>query len=170
MKLKTLIALATLAGSCFSAAAAPIVLSPDPTMPGTFTGSFTQAVNGLFIDEFDFSPSTFSGLISFVLTGVGGNVNFFVSTVNGQDFSTGPDGGPFTTFSFQAQVTADMPLKLTVFGAAFDGNGDPFGEGSYSGTVTAVAAAAVPEPATFALILAGLAGVGLTRRHARSAA
>ena len=167
MKLKTLIALATLAGSGFTAVAAPIVLSPDPTTPGTFNGSFTQAVEGVFVDEFDFSPGTFSGLISFMLTGTG-NLSFFVSTVNDQSFSTGPAGGPFTNFSFQAQVTADMPLKLTVFGTAFDDNGDPFGQGSYRGTISAVSdVAAVPEPATFALILAGLVGAGLVRRRSR---
>ena len=170
MKLKTLIALATLAGSGFAATAAPITLSPDPTKPGTFTGSFTQMAQGVFVDEFDFLPSTFSGLISFVLTGVGGNINFLTSTVNDQKFGTDA-GQDLTKFSFQAKVTADMPLHLTVFGAALDGNGDPFGEGSYSGLVTAVAdVAAVPEPATFALLLAGLMGVGLTRRRTRSAA
>ena len=87
MKLKNLIALATLASSGFAAVAAPIVLSPDPTTPGTFTGNFTQAVESVFVNEFDFLPMTFSGLISFVLTGVGGNVNFFVADVNGQGFS-----------------------------------------------------------------------------------
>lgn len=169
MKLKNLIALATLAGSCLTAVAAPIALSPDPTAPGTFTGSFSQMVDGLFVDEYDFSPTTFSGLISFVLTGVGGNVNFFVATVNDQSFSTGPDGGPFTSFSFQAQVTADAPLRLSVFGANLDADGNPGGQGSYFGTVSAVSdVAAVPEPASFALILAGLVGLGLTTRRSRS--
>ena len=135
-------------------------------MPGTFTGSFTQMVDGLAIDDFDFTPPTFSGLISFVLTGVGGNVNFFVATVNDQSFSTGPDGGPFNTFAFQAQVTADMPLHLSVFGANLLDDGNPGGQGSYFGSITAVSdVAAVPEPATFALMLAGLVGVGLTRRR-----
>ena len=62
MKLKTLFAIAALAGSCFAVAAAPVLLTPSPTTPGSFTGSFTQSVDGLFIDEFSFLPQTFSGM------------------------------------------------------------------------------------------------------------
>ena len=166
MKMKTLFAIAALAGSCFCAAAAPVLLTPSPTTPGTFTGSFTQSVDGFFLDEFSFLPSTFSGLVSVTLTVLSGPITFFTGSLNGQDFGTDPLPSP--TFSFQALVSNDVPLSLTVFGAVLDADLNPAGAGSYLGTVTGVAA--VPEPATFALILAGLMGVGLTRRRSSSTA
>lgn len=160
MKLKTLLASAALACASLSASAAPIALSPSPTMPGTFSADFTRSVDGLFVDDFTFTPSSFSGLVSVVLTSLSGPVSFFTGSLNGHDFGYDPTLGP--TFSFQAQVSADVPLSLTVFGAVLDVDGNPAGLGSYMGSITGVTA--VPEPATLALMLAGLVAVGLARR------
>lgn len=163
MKLKTLLLSATLAAASLSAAAVPVVLTPSG--PDTFFGSFTQSVEGLFVDEFSFSPTSFSGVVSVVLTGLTGPVSFYTASLNGQGFSYFPELGE-PTFSFQATVSSDVPLSLTVFGAVLDSDGNPAGLGSYSGTINAVAA--VPEPQTLGLLLAGLGALALTARRKRS--
>lgn len=163
MKLKTLLLSAALAAASLSAAAAPIVLAPSG--PGSLSGSFTQTVDGLFIDQFDFTPSSFSGVVSVVLSGLAGPVSFFTASLNGQDFSYFPELGE-PTFSFQATVSSDVPLSLTVFGAVLDVDGNPAGLGSYMGSINAVTA--VPEPQTLALLLAGLGVMALVARRRRS--
>nr|WP_316638824.1 FxDxF family PEP-CTERM protein [uncultured Roseateles sp.] len=154
------IALAGAASLSFAGPPDPVALMP--TGPGLYSGGFTQPVDGLFIDTFSFTPEAFSGLVSVTLSSRAGPVSFFTASLNGQDFSYFPEMGQ-TDFVFKAQVTNSMPLSLTVFGAVLDGNGNPLGAGSYSGAITV----AVPEPQTYVLMLAGLAGlVGVARRKA----
>ena len=163
MTLKKLLLAAALAGSAGLAFAAdPVVLVP--TTPGMFGGEFTQLADGLFIDTFSFLPEAFAGQVSVVLSSLSGPVSFFTASLNGQDFSFFPGPSPID-FAFQAYVTADMPLTLTVFGAVLDADGNPGGMGSYHGAVTA----AVPEPQTWVLLMAGLAGVAFTARRRRAA-
>lgn len=154
-----------LAGAASLASAAP----PDPVQlmpsgPGLLSGGFTQTVDGLFIDTFSFMPAALDGLVSVTLSSLGGPVSFFTASLNGQDFSYFPELGQ-TDFAFQAQVTSGMPLSLTVFGAVLDGDGNPLGAGSYSGSITV----AVPEVQSYALMLAGLAGLALAARRRRKA-
>ncbi len=152
MKFRTLLAAVALAASA-GASQADTVVTLTPTGPGMFAGGFTQAVDGVFVDTFSFIPASFAGLVSVSLSSLSGPVTFFVGSLNGQDFSSfepAPAG-----FAFSTYVTADMPLMLTVFGAVLDADGNPGGAGSYRGVITA----AVPEPQTWALMLAGLMGV-----------
>ena len=159
MNLKSLLIAATLAGSALASVAAPVSLLPSG--PGMFSGSFTQSVDGSFIDEFTFSPASFSGLVSVRLSSVSGPVSFFSALLNGQGFSFDPALGQ-PDFSFSALVTNDMPLMLTVLGAVLDAAGNPAGAGSYAAAITA---AAVPEPQSLALVLAGLAALGFALRR-----
>ena len=126
-----------------------------------FSGGFTQTVDGLFVDDFTFSPASFSGVVSVSLSSVSGPVSFFSAILNGQGFSFFPELGQ-PDFSFSALVTNDTPLKLTVLGAVLDAAGNPEGVGSYAGLITA---SPVPEPQSFALILAGLAALGFALRR-----
>jgi len=159
MTLKKLLLAAAFAGSASLAFAAdPVVLVP--TTPGMFSGEFTQLADGLFIDTFSFLPEAFAGRVSVVLSSLSGPVSFFTASLNGQDFSFFPGPTPMD-FAFQAFVTADMPLTLTVFGAVLDADGNPGGMGAYHGAITA----AVPEPQTWVLLMAGLAGIGLNARR-----
>lgn len=163
MNLKQLLAAAAIAG----AASASIAATPDPVMllptgPGMFAGSFVQPVEGLFIDTFSFIPDAFRGRVSVSLSSLSGPVSFFTASLNGQDFSFFPELGQ-VDFSFNAYVNNDVPLSLTVFGAVLDGKGNLGGLGSYSGSITA----AIPEPQTWALFLAGLAGIAVAGRKAR---
>jgi hypothetical protein len=163
MTLKKLLLAAALAGSAGLAFAAdPVVLVP--TAPGMFSGEFTQLADGLFIDTFAFLPDTFAGRVSVVLSSLSGPVSFFTASLNGQDFSFFPGPTPMD-FAFQASVNADMPLTLTVFGAVLDTDGNPGGTGAYHGAINA----AVPEPQTWVLLMAGLATVGFTARRRRNA-
>lgn len=153
-----------LAGATSLAWAAPP--DPVPLMPagtGMLAGGFTQAVDGLFVDTFDFMPAAVDGLVSVTLSSLAGPVSFFTASLNGQDFSYFPELGQ-TDFRFQAQVSSSMPLSLTVFGAVLDGDGNPLGAGSYSGAITV----AVPEVQSYALMLAGLVGLAAVARRRRA--
>ena len=152
MKFKTLLAAVALVGSA-GISQADTVVTLTPTGPGMFAGGFTQAVDGVFVDTFSFIPASFAGLVSVSLSSLSGPVTFFVGSLNGQDFSSF-EPAP-ASFAFSAYVSADMPLMLTVFGAVLDADGNPGGAGSYRGVITA----AVPEPQTWALMLAGMAGM-----------
>ena len=154
MKFKTLLAAVALAGTA-GLSHADTIVTLTPTGPGMFAGGFTQAVDGVFVDTFSFIPASFAGLVSVSLSSLSGPVSFFVGSLNGQDFSSF-EPAP-ASFAFSAYVTADMPLMLTVFGAVLDVDGNPGGAGSYRGVITA----AVPEPQTWAMLLAGLAGIAV---------
>ena len=161
MKFKTLIAAVALVG-CAGTSQADTVVTLTPTGPGMFAGGFTQAVDGVFVDTFSFIPVSFAGLVSVTLSSLSGPVTFFVGSLNDQDFSNFAPAP--ASFSFQAYVSDDRPLKLTVFGAVLNDDGSPGGAGSYRGVITA----AVPEPQTWALMLAGMAGLaGLSGASAR---
>ena len=165
MKLKTLLCAAALAGAAnWSWAATPDPVQLLPTGPGMLSGTFEQPVEGLFVNTFSFNPMTFEGSVSVTLSSLTGPVSFFSASLNGQDFSYFPEMGS-TDFMFQAFVNADMPLTLTVFGAVLDADGNPNGMGSYRGVVVAV-----PEPQTYALLLAGLLGLSVAARRASSQA
>ncbi len=169
MNLKRLFVTAALACTAGAALADPPPVTLTPSGGGLFSGAFTQMVDGLFIDTFTFLPATFAGLVSVTLSSVSGPVSFFTASLNDHDFSFFPEvDGP--AFSFSATVTADAPLTLTVFGAVLAGDGNPGGAGSYHGTINAASVAAVPEPETYALMLAGIAAVGWGARRRRAAA
>ena len=88
------------------------------------------------------------------------STNFFVALINADSFSFFPASG-VTNFSFQSVVDASSPLSLTAFGYAGDASNLTDGTGRYSGTIQMQTVAAVPEPQTYALLLAGLAALGV---------
>lgn len=143
----------------------PIPLVLTPISAGTLGTSFERAVTGLFVDTFTFTPATFAGDVSVSFTSLSGPVNFYAALLNGEGFSFLPENGQ-AAFAFRTTVTGNMPLQLTLLG--FSGNAATLTEasGAYRGTITA----AIPEPETYALMLAGLAAVGaVVRRQTRRA-
>jgi hypothetical protein len=138
---------------------APVAFASDVTLTstggGNYTGGFTSAVNGSFIDDFTVLPTNVSGDVRISLVPTTGLVGFFTALFqDGQGFGfTGVAGDPFT---FEAVVTANLPLELQVFGFAGDLGTLTAADGAYSGTVSI---SAVPEPASGAMLLAGLAGL-----------
>lgn len=170
MNLKTLVMAGVLvvAASAVSAQeAAPIPLTLTPSGPNTLGTTFERSVTGLFVDVFSFTPARVAGTVSVSLVPLDSSINFFAALLNNEGFSFLPESGA-STFSFQSVVDASTALSLTVFGYA--GNPLTFTEasGRYSGTIQVQTVAVVPEPETYALLLAGLAAVGaMTKRAAR---
>ena len=169
MTLKRLFIGAVLACSAGAALADPPPVTLTPSGSGMLSGAFTQLADGLIIDTFTFLPTTFAGMVSVTLSSLSGPVSFFTASLNDNNFSFFPESdGP--DFSFAASVTADVPLTLTVFGAVLDDDGNPNGSGSYHGAINAASVAAVPEPETYVLMLAGIAAVGWNSRRKRQLA
>jgi hypothetical protein len=169
MNVKRLLVAAVFACSVGAALADPPPVTLTPSGGGMFSGGFTQMADGLIIDTFTFLPAAFAGTVSVTLSSLSGPVSFFTASLNDQNFSFFPEiDGP--DFSFSASVTDDVPLMLTVFGAVLDSDGNPNGTGSYQGVINAASVVAVPEPETYALMLAGIAAVGWGARRKRAVA
>lgn len=147
---RSLAAAATLALAASAALADDYTLVLAPATPATSTSSFAAAVNGIFIDNYSFTPAAFDGHVAVSFAALTPSVAFFVAELNGQQFSFFPGPTPMN-FDIEADVSAGMPLLLTIFGAALDDTG-AFAAGRYSVDVVA----SVPEPSTTALLLAGL--------------
>lgn len=165
MNLKALAASAALAlgaAGAFAQDAAPIQLVLTPINASTSSVTFQRQVTGLFVDTFDFTPASFNGLVSASLRPIAGPINFFAAILNGEEFSFLPESG-LTTFDFQSRVFANQPLELQVFGFAGDAQTLTEATATYGGTITAQALSAVPEPETYAFLLAGLAVLGVIR-------
>lgn len=174
MKLKPLALAATLALSSSLAFGEDIfetiTLNPDG---GSFTADFTvtHESSGFFVDTFDFDlPALQTGTVTaeffssdptLALLGGGflaGESFEFVSVEGGQ-------AGSLTVANLSG------PQTVSVFGVAGD---DPFGESvplttSYSGSIsfTPEVVGVIPEPQTYALMLAGLGLVGWMARRRR---
>ena len=169
MKLKH-IALATVLGSAATGVlAADQAISLTQTGAGTFAGSFSQAhdASPIFVDTFVFSlPGMAAGLGSGALTfaSLSGPISLVLATLdsaNGVSVQSPPDPASIAIPSSLSFSGATSPLTLTVLGSALD-------SGSYSGNVTFNTVAAIPEPETYALLLAGLAGVGFAARRRKA--
>ncbi|MDQ6629597.1 MAG: FxDxF family PEP-CTERM protein [Pseudomonadota bacterium] len=138
-----------------------------PTGPNTFSTTFQRAVMGPFFDTFDIAPTSFSGLVSVSLRAVSGPINFAVASLGNEGFGFLPESG-LKTFDFQSRFDANTPHELFVVGFAGDAENFVPAAAVYAGTITAVTTvAAVPEPETYALMLAGLAMLGAVGRRVR---
>lgn len=146
-----------------------LVLSPAGE--GMFGATFIQNVSGFFLDTFTFDPpDDFSGTVMVSLV-PSGPINFAAAILNNESFPYIPETDP-ENFEFTTMVDSDMPLTLQVFGfAGFAGDDESpllAMDASYTGTITTMAVAAIPEPQTYALMLAGLAFLGAWSRRRKA--
>ncbi|WP_293356879.1 FxDxF family PEP-CTERM protein [Phenylobacterium sp.] len=124
------------------------------------TGITDPAIN----DVFDFQMP--SGRADFVVTSTmsGGSQNITWSSIafNGTEFDSGSVGWNEFSFLNGVTVTKDQLQRLVLTGVGG-------GNASYSGVITFMPTAAVPEPASWALLIVGFGGAGaILRRTSRS--
>ena len=146
------------------------------TVPGgSCTGSTATACAGTFFTIYDFAGYQ-AGTAS-APSGWGVSVQLIGLTPTGQTPDTGDVGAvPNLTFFYTgAQITGPQDLGTfsaeSSFGNAVMGsyteqsNSNPPGTREHGGGLTMVPASAVPEPASLALIGAGLIGLAIGRKR-----
>ncbi len=156
------VAAAMLAVSPAALAATTITLTP-PAADGSLSGTFgdTGVAAGDFSDTFNFAlPTGIAGatITTNFVSNLLNNIDFQSVTFNGQPFSLSPNGQVENGYILNVPVTAG-PQTLIV-------NGRSGGNGSYSGTLS-FAMGAVPEPASWAMMIIGFGGIGATLRRRR---
>jgi hypothetical protein len=171
MTLKKILLAVTLAASFTTAYAGTIngVTTPDITLaahspnPLKYSAHFGNDPVGVFSDVFTFTPAITSGskvsgaFVNMDLDG-GGVINFGGATLNGVAFTqTGVD-----RWSLASTLIPPGILTLTIWGTVTDG-------GSYGGNLNVLMAAPVPEPETYAMLLGGLALMGVVARRRKQA-
>lgn len=125
----------------------------DPALANSFSESFSfvNTIAGLYLITFGLSSGSVD-ILTASLTGPGGTINLAGPS--------GPDNLSVEQFSLQ-------PINLAAGSYRFNTTGTRQGNGagSVGGTLTI---AAVPEPATWALMLMGFGAVGHSMRRRRS--
>lgn len=163
MKLKNLVCATMLAASSAAMAAAP--QGPGTvTLTNTSSNFWSASIGdtpalGAFTDVFTFTPSVTAGSTAYgslVNTSFFGlsNISFTSAYLNSTSLITSSLPVGFVTYNFATLLpsTFSGPLTLTV-------NGINTGGGSYGGDIN-VTMAPVPEPATYGMLLGGLALLG----------
>jgi opacity protein-like surface antigen len=158
------LAVSMLAAAPAANAAQYIDLTPpgaDGSITGVFGDSAVAAGNFSHVFNFVFPANGAGGAtISSILTlgAPSTDINFTSVWLNGKELNLVLDGDVEFRSLFNTPITGG-PQKLEV-------NGWSGGNGSYSGTLTF--GSAVPEPATWAMMIIGFTGAGVAIRRRRS--
>lgn len=145
-------------------AAATITVGPpqaDGSISGTFesqgiqAGTFSDILTFNF-DQFGIGNATISSI--FQVSDVN-NIDFTSVTFNGTNFDIGSSGD--VEFRFLRGLAISPGLQTLGI------NGISGGNGSYAGTFSVATLAAIPEPASWAMMLIGFSAVGSTLRRRR---
>jgi hypothetical protein len=154
MKLSSLVSAAILATAAPAFAAAPGDLG---TLDNSSAAVGRVVGSGLFVDTYTFTLNdpgmVFGGAFSNFVSG-------FQVELFGEGFTSfGVDANPTDGFSFEGLGAGSYALQFAGFSTS------PVGV--YGGTVLA-ATAPIPEPETYAMLLAGLLAVGFVARRRQS--
>jgi hypothetical protein len=161
-RLKRLLPLAA-AAAALAAFASPAQAVETMTMSGA-SGTFGDdgvIPQGAFTSTFNFSaPIGFDLANATISTSANGNSNVDFTSVllNGVAFTLTPQG----TFEFGSVGPVAVGGENTLIV-----NGQNMGDGAFSGTLTFAAQSAVPEPATWGMMLLGFGAVGVSVRRKR---
>jgi hypothetical protein len=165
-----LVATVLASAACVGASAASAAIIPitftAPGVDGSFSGTFGDRgiTTPTFTDTFTFTLP--SGLTSTVLTStlqsLSTDVNFTSVSLNGHLFATGASGQ--NEFRFLDDLTVTSGTQTLVVTGTSGGNG------SYDGVLAFAPLRAVPEPASWTLMIVGFGGLGAAMRRRRAIA
>jgi len=129
----------------------------------SYTAGYGNAgLSGSFNDVITFTPSIADALADITLIQAGsglGAISFSELTLDGIDLL------PFLTTSVSSNVLVLTDYALAAGEHVLTIGGTAGGNASYSGTVNFGLSSAVPEPATWAMMLVGVAAIGMTMRR-----
>ena len=156
---KSLVLAVALTANANMAFANDVIDAPAFTgLTSTFSALHTT---GSFTDTFTFTqPGITSASVSVVTIGAGvADIDFISAMLNGQPLTLTTDAGGFVELMYTpSSLALTGPLTLTIKGTSGS-------NASYSGTLNVTA---VPEPESYALLLAGLGVLGFVARRRRT--
>jgi hypothetical protein len=155
-QLKLIAAAALLSATAFSASAADqeILIAPNLTFDFKGVATTTDSLLSGNTDVLTFTGLS-AGWYQVELSVSGNYVNFTSASINGQTPFSLVNGSKTTSALFE--ITSASPFKLTLNGNVLNSD-----LAKYSGQITV---SAVPEPATYGMLLGGLGLMGFVARR-----